>query len=72
MKRAMQQTLIEFTKPSVLNGGIRGYNFSHPVVSDTEDEKTNSNIGESSQNPGSNPVAPRGRGGRPRGISKHS
>ena len=39
MKRAMQQTLIEFTKPSVLNGGIRGYNFSHPVLSDTEEEK---------------------------------
>ena len=41
-KRAMQQTLIEFSKPSGVNGDIREYNFSHPELSDS------SNIGESS------------------------
>ena len=73
MKRAVQQTLIEFTKPSVLNRGIREYNFSHPVLSDTEEEKKNNcNIGESSRIPGSNHVAPLGCGGISKGTSKRS
>ena len=68
MKRAVQQTLIEFTKTSVLNRGISEYNFSYPALSDTEEEKNNSNIGDHSQNPGSNPVATHGCGGRTRGT----
>ena len=72
LKRAVQQTLIEFTKPFVLDGGIEEYNFSHPVLSDTEEGKNNSNICESNQNPGSDPVATLGRGGRLRGTSKCS
>ena len=53
-------------------GGIREYNFTHHELSDSEDVKDNSNNGVSNQNPGSNPVAKRGRAGRPRGISKRS
>ena len=32
MKRAVQQTLIEFTKTSVLNRGISEYSFSYPAL----------------------------------------
>ena len=63
MNRAVQQTLIEFTKPSLHNGGKREYKFLHPALSDTEKERTYSNNGESSQNPGSNLVATCGCGG---------
>ena len=70
MKRAVQQTLIEFTKTTLLKGGIREYNFSHPELSDTEERKYNSDKGVISQNPGPYPVVTGGRGGRLRGISK--
>ena len=60
MKRAVQQTLTKFTKTSVLNGGISKYNFSYPALSDTEEEKDDSKIGENGHNPGSNPMATRG------------
>ena len=72
MKRAVQQTLIEFSKASVLDGGVEEYNFSYPVFYDAEEEKSNSNVGERSQNPGYNFVATRGRGGKLRGTSKRS
>ena len=51
LETTVQQTLIEFTKPSVLDGGIAEYDFSHPVLTDTEEEKSNSNIGDQNQNP---------------------
>ena len=63
MKRAVQLILIEYTKPTLLKGGISEYNFSHPELSDSEDVKDNTNNGISNQNPGSNPVATLDHGG---------
>ena len=71
MKRAVQQTLIRYTKPTLLKGGII-YNFSHPELSDSEELKANSNKGVSNQNHGSNPMAPGGCEDKPRGIAKCS
>ena len=68
----VQQTLIEFTKPSVLDKDIGEYNFSFPELSDSEEKKKNSNSGDHSQNPGSNSEATRGQEGKPRGNSKRS
>ena len=56
LKKAVQQTLIESTKPR----GIEEYNFSHPPLSDDEEEKNGSNIGRSNQNPRSNSKTTRG------------
>ena len=63
---------MDFTEPSILDEGIEGYDFSHPVLFDTEEEKRNSNIGDHNQNPGSNPVAIRRHGGKLRGTWKCS
>ena len=36
LKRAVQQTRIKYTKPTLFKDGIREYNFSHPELSDSE------------------------------------
>ena len=75
MKKAVQHTLIDFTKPTLIKEGILEYNFSHPQPSDTEHEheetKDNSDKGVSNKNPGSN-FAPCSRGGRPRAYPNTS
>ena len=71
MKKAVQQTLIDFTKPTLIKEGILEYNFSNPEPSNSEPEerKDNPHKGARNKNAGSN-SAPLGRGGRPKGISK--
>ena len=71
-KRAVQQTLIETSRPKLIEQGIDEYNFSHPPLNDDEEDKTGSNTGGHSQNPRSNSKASRGRGGKLRGNSKRS
>ena len=50
MKRVVQQTLVETTKPTLLERGIEEYIFSHPPLFDDEEEKDGANIGGRSQN----------------------
>ena len=42
MNKAVQQTLIDFTKPTLAKEGIVEYNLSHPELSDSEERKDNS------------------------------
>ena len=67
MNKAVQQTLIDYTNPTLAMEGILEYKFSHPELSDSEERKDNSDNGADSPNPGSDPVATLGREGRPRG-----
>ena len=39
MKRVLQQTLIDYTKPTLIKEGIREYNISHPELSDSEERE---------------------------------
>ena len=64
VEKRVQQTLIQSTKTSFLDGGIQEYNFSHLSFSDYEEEKQDSNIGGQRQNPRSNSVATRSLGGK--------
>ena len=43
MNKAVQQTLIDYTEPVLAKEGIKGYNFPHPELSDSEERKANSN-----------------------------
>ena len=70
MNKAVDQTLIDYTKPILAKEGILEYIFSHPELSDSKERKDDLDNGADSQNPESNPMATRSRGGRPRGISK--
>ena len=54
MKRAVQQTLVETTKPRLLETGIEEYILSHPPLNDDVEDKEGSNIGGNNQNPRSN------------------
>ena len=71
MNKPVQQTLIDYTKPTLAKERILEYKFSHPELSDSEERKDNSDNGAGSENPGSSPVATHGHGGRPRCIFKH-
>ena len=72
MKRAVQQTLVETSKPRLLETGIEEYILSNPPFKDDEEDKQGSNIGGSNQNPRSNSKPPRGRVGKLRGNPKLS
>ena len=41
MNKAVQQTLIDYTKPVLAKEGIKEYNLSHPELSDSEERKAN-------------------------------
>ena len=71
-KRAVQQTLIETSRPKLIEMGIEEYNLSHPPLNDDEEDKQGSNIGGNNQNPRSNSKPTRGRGGKLRGNPKRS
>ena len=71
-KRAVQQTLIETSKPRLLETGIEEYILSHPPLNDDEEDKQGSNIGGRNQNPRSKPKTTHGRGGKLRGNPKRS
>ena len=71
-KRAVQQTLIETSRPKLIELGIEEYNLSHPPLNDDEEDKQGSRTGGHSQNSRPNSKASRGRGGKLRGNSKHS
>ena len=71
-KRAVQQTLIETTRPKLIELGIKEYTLSHPPLNDDEEDRQGSNTGGHGQNPRSNSKASRGRGGKLRGNSKRS
>ena len=71
-KRAVQQTLVEISKPKLSEMGIEEYILSHPPLNDDEEDKQGSNIGGRNQNPRSNSKPTRGRGGKLRGNPKRS
>ena len=72
MKRVVQQTLVETTKPRLLETEIEEYILSHPPLNDDVEDKKGSNIGGNNQNPRSNSKPTRGRGGKLRGNTKRS
>ena len=72
MKRVVQQTLVETTKPRLLETEIEEYILSHPPLNDDEEDKQGSNIGGNNQNPRSNSKPTCERAGKLRGNSKRS